>query len=37
MSKLDDVIKKSDKFKPKKYKSNTNNMIKLVENYIDNN
>ena len=36
-AKLDDVIKKSDKFKPKKYKSNTNNMIKLVENYIDNN
>lgn len=36
-TKLDEVIKKSDKFKPKKYKSNTNNMIKLVENYIDNN
>ena len=35
-SKLDEVIKKSKKFKPKKYKSNTNNMIKLLEDYIDN-
>lgn len=35
-AKLDEVIKKSDKFKPKKYKSNTKNMIKLIEEYIDN-
>lgn len=34
---LGDVLKKVDKFKPKKYKSNTNNMIKLIEDYIDNN
>lgn len=32
---LDKVIKASSKFKPKKYKSNTVNMIKLIENYID--
>lgn len=35
-SKLGDLIKKSKTFKPKKYKSNTNNMISLLENYIDN-
>lgn len=35
--KLDEVLKQSEKFKPKKYKSNTENMIKLIENYIDNN
>ena len=35
--KLDEVIEKSKKFKPKKYQSNTENMIKLIENYIDNN
>lgn len=34
---LDKVIKEAKKFKPKKYKSNTENMIKLIENYIDNN
>lgn len=34
---LDKVLKDIKKFKPKKYKSNTNNMIKLIENYIDNN
>lgn len=33
---LGDVIKKAKRFKPKKYKSNTNNMIKLLEDYIDN-
>ena len=35
--KLDKVIDKAKKFKPKKYKSNTSNMIKLVKDYIDNN
>ncbi len=35
-SKLNEVIKKSKKFKPNKYKSNTNNMIKMIEDYIDN-
>ena len=33
---LDKVLKDIKKFKPKKYKSNTNNMIKLIEDYIDN-
>lgn len=33
---LGDVLMKVDKFKPKKYKSNTNNMTKLIEDYIDN-
>ena len=34
---LGSIIKKIDKFKPNKYKSNTNNMIKLIKNYINNN
>jgi len=34
--KLDEVIKKSKKFKPKKYQSNTDNMVKLISDYIDN-
>ena len=34
--KLDKVLKKCEKFRPKKYKSNTENMVKLIENYIDN-
>ena len=33
---LGKLIKKSEKFKPKKFVSNTNNMIKLIENYIEN-
>lgn len=33
---LDKVLKKVDKFKPKKYKSNTENFVKLIEDYIDN-
>lgn len=33
--KLDEAIKKSKKFKPNKYKSNTENMIKLIEKIID--
>ena len=35
--KLDEVLKKAKKFKPKKYQSNTTNMINLVKDYIDNN
>ena len=35
--KLEELLKEINKFKPKKYKSNTNNMIKLIEEYIDNN
>ena len=34
---LGDIIEKSKTFKPKKYKSNTQNMIELISNYIDNN
>jgi len=33
--KLDYVLKNVKNFKPKKYKSNTNNMIKLIEDFID--
>lgn len=33
--KLDKVLKKCETFEPKKYKSNTENMVKLIENYID--
>lgn len=32
---LGNLIKKMEKFKPKKFVSNTNNMIKLLENYIE--
>ena len=32
---LDEVLKKANSFKPKKYKSNTENMIKLVQNEIE--
>lgn len=34
-NKLGDLIKKSKTFKPKKFKSNTVNMINLIENYIE--
>ena len=34
--KLDEVINNSKKFKPKKYQSNTDNMVKLISDYIDN-
>lgn len=34
--KLDKVLKKVHSFKPKKYKSNTDNFVKLIEDYIDN-
>ena len=33
--KLGDLITKAKKFKQKKFVSNTNNMVKLIENYID--
>ena len=36
-NKLDEVLKEVKKFKPKKYQSNTDNIIKLIEDYIDNN
>lgn len=34
---LDKTLKQVNKFKPKKYQSNTKNMIKLIEDFIDNN
>ena len=34
-NKLDEALKLAKKFKPNKYKSNTENMIKLVEKLID--
>ena len=34
--KLDKLLEKAKSFKPKKFESNTNNMIKLLEDYIDN-
>ena len=34
-NKLDKLIEKSKNFKPKKFESNTDNMIKLLENYIE--
>lgn len=33
---LGKIIKMIDNFNPKKYKSNTKNLIKILENYIDN-
>ena len=35
LNKLDEAIDKSLKFKPKKFESNTDNMIKLLEDYIE--
>ena len=35
-NKLGKLIEKSKTFKPKKFESNTSNMIKLIENYIEN-
>ena len=35
MNDLGKLIKEIKKFKPKKFVSNTNNMIKLIENYIE--
>jgi UDP-N-acetylglucosamine transferase subunit ALG13 len=34
-NKLDKMLIKISKFKPKEFESNSNNMIKLIENYID--
>ena len=34
-NKLDKLLEKAKTFKPKKFKSNTHNMIKLIEDYID--
>lgn len=34
-SKLDEVLKKVKNFEPKKYKSNSENMQKMITNYID--
>lgn len=36
LKKLDKVLEEIKDFKPKKYKSNNNHMIKIIENYIDN-
>lgn len=36
-SKIGEMIEKCKKFKPKKFQSNTKNMISLLENYIDQN
>jgi len=33
--KLDKILKKIQGFKPKKYKSNTENFVKIIEEYID--
>lgn len=32
---LDKLLKKAEKFKPREFKSNTENLISLIENYID--
>ena len=37
VSQLGNALKKIDTFKPKKYMQNTGNIIKIVENFIDNN
>jgi UDP-N-acetylglucosamine transferase subunit ALG13 len=36
LHKLSDALKKCENFKPKKVVSNTSNMVKLIEDYIDN-
>ena len=36
-NKLDEVLKQAQTFIPKKYKSNTDHMINIIEEYIDNN
>lgn len=35
--KLSDVLEKAKKFKPEKYVSNTDNLIKIIKDFIDNN
>ena len=37
LNKFNEVLEKSKTFTPKKYKSNTNNMIKLISDFIDSN
>lgn len=37
VSQLNEALKKIKKFEPKKYIQNTGNIIKIVENYINNN
>lgn len=37
LDELGEIIKKSKAFKPNKYKSNTQNMINLIEKFIDEN
>ena len=34
---LGKILKEAKKFKPKKYQSNTDNMIKIIKEFIDNN
>ena len=34
---LENILKNIEKFKPKKYKSNTSKFIKIIEKEIDNN
>lgn len=34
---LNKILRKVKEFKPKKFKSNTNNIVKLIEEFIDNN
>ncbi len=36
-SKMANALKEAEIFKPKKYKSNTENMVKLIEDFIDKN
>lgn len=35
LKKMSDALKIAKTFKPKKYKSNTSNMVKLIEDFID--
>ena len=37
LEKLPEALKRIEDFEPRKYISNTNNFINLIENYIDNN
>lgn len=37
LNKLGETIKKAKTFKPKKYISNTDNLVKIITTYIDNN
>jgi UDP-N-acetylglucosamine transferase subunit ALG13 len=35
--KLEDILKKAKTFKPQKYVSNTNNLVEMIKDFIDNN